>query len=214
MFDFLRNNNGTAFLFNDYDYLQNMATGIKNIISYSTTDGFLVGKVNTNQPFLSIEINNEPLLQNIQTQLVGEYNLSNILCAVCIGKYFNVPTNKIKEAIENYSPSNSRSQMVQIENFSKLAANNKVLMLGAMMELGEETIAEHKQIVELIQQHQWQNVVLVGEDYANVQHPFIYFSNVIDAKKWFIEQEFTHTHLLIKGSRSMQMEKIIEGLQL
>lgn len=233
LFDFLRNNNGTAFLFNDYDYLQNMATGIKNIISYSTTDGFLVGKVNINQPFLSIEINNEPLLQNIQTQLVGEYNLPNILCAVCIGKYFNVPTNKIKDSIENYSPSNSRSQMVQIasnkiildaynanpssmkaaiENFTKLAANNKILMLGAMMELGEETIAEHKQIVELIQQHQWQNVVLVGGDYVNVQHPFIYFSNVVDAKKWFTEQKFTHTHLLIKGSRSMQMEKIIEGL--
>jgi UDP-N-acetylmuramoyl-tripeptide--D-alanyl-D-alanine ligase len=97
-----------------------------------------------------------------------------------------------------------------IENFAKINAHNKVLMLGAMMELGEESIAEHESIVQLLQQYNWTNVVLVGSDYAKFSHPFIFFEDVDKAKDWFKQQQLSNSHILIKGSRSMKMEKVLE----
>ena len=159
------------------------------------------------------------------------YNLPNILSAVAVGKYFNVPDEKIKSAIENYSPSNSRSQLVErgtnkiildaynanptsmkaaIENFAKLHAENKVLMLGGMMELGEESIQEHRDIAALINRYTWKAVALVGGDFKNISHPFHYFTNAAKAKEWFQLQNFENAYILVKGSRSMQMEKVIE----
>jgi UDP-N-acetylmuramoyl-tripeptide--D-alanyl-D-alanine ligase len=167
----------------------------------------------------------------IHTQLVGEYNLPNILCAVAVGRYFLVPDEKIKAAIENYHPSNSRSQMIEkdsnhiildaynanpssmkaaIENFAGLRADKKVLMLGGMMELGPESITEHQHILSLIAAHSWQEVVLVGGDFGKLTQPYIYFNNSVEAKEWYRQQKFRETHLLIKGSRSMQMERVLE----
>ncbi|OIQ63762.1 UDP-N-acetylmuramoyl-tripeptide--D-alanyl-D-alanine ligase [mine drainage metagenome] len=230
LFDFLRVNKGTAFIFNDYDYLQTMSTGIENIFSYGTINAGVVGTVKTNNPFLEISITKGLNTNTIKTKLVGEYNLPNILCAVAVGKYFNVPEEKIKAAIENYMPANSRSQMMEmgsnkiildaynanpssmrpaIENFAKLPADNKILLLGAMMELGNESIAEHEALIELIKKYSWKQVVLVGGDFKNVQHPFLYFDRSDEAGAWLAQQGFENTYFLIKGSRSMMMEKIM-----
>lgn len=83
-------------------------------------------------------------------------------------------------------------------------------MLGGMAELGEESLEEHKAIVELLKQHEWDNVVLVGGDFLKFEHPFIQFQNSTEATAWLQQQHFEDTYLLIKGSRSMQMEKILE----
>ena len=96
-----------------------------------------------------------------------------------------------------------------IENFSRMHAEKKILMLGGMAEMGEASLEEHKGIVELIQQYKWHAVVLVGGDYAKVEHPFINFTTSAEAREWFMQQHFEHAHILIKGSRSMQMEKVI-----
>lgn len=229
LFNFLRETNGIAFVYNNYDYLKRMSIGIPNIIEYGTESGEVVGNATLSEPFLEV-ILNKPFQENIKTQLVGDYNLPNVLCAVAIGNYFNISSDKIKTAIENYTPSNSRSQMLNmesnkiildaynanptstraaIENFAKIKAAEKIIMLGGMMELGEESISEHEAIVNLIQKHQWSKVVLVGGDYKNIQHPYLFFNNSAEAKVWFKEQHFQDAHVLIKGSRSMQMEKII-----
>ncbi len=230
LFDYLRSNNGTAFVMWDYDYLQTMSKGITSIVKYGTTNADIEGTVIKSEPFLEVEIKKGIETGIIKTQLVGDYNLPNVLVAVAAGKHFNVPATSIKEAIENYSPSNSRSQLVEkgsnkiildaynanpssmklaIENFSRLQADNKVLMLGGMAELGEESLNEHKGIVELISQTHWNAVVLVGGDFLKFQHPFISFANATEAKEWLQQQQFENTHLLIKGSRSMQMEKVL-----
>jgi UDP-N-acetylmuramoyl-tripeptide--D-alanyl-D-alanine ligase len=227
LFDFLRVNNGTAFIFNGYDYLQSMSKGIQHIFTYGTNDAMVTGNVTTSEPFLEVQITNH---YAIQTHLVGEYNLPNVLCAVAVGKYFNVPEEKIKSSIENYTPSNSRSQMMEkgtnkiildaynanpssmkaaIENFGRLHASPKVLILGGMAELGETSIAEHEAIIALIEKYTWDKVVVVGGDFAKTKHAFIYFNNSIEAKDWFAQQNFQHTYLLMKGSRSMQMEKVL-----
>ena len=231
LFEYLKLNHGTAFVNWDFDYLQNMSNGIQEIIKYGTIEGFVTGQVDASNPFLSVEITSDFKERIIQTQLVGDYNLSNILTAITIGKYFNVPDEKIKNAIENYTPSNSRSQLIKkgtnqiildaynanptsmnaaIENFAKIESTNKVLILGGMMELGEESIEEHQKIILLVQQYQWKNVVLVGGDFKKLQHPFLYFNTSIEAKEWFQQQQFSNATILIKGSRSTAMERVLE----
>lgn len=231
LFDFLRNHNGTAFIYTEYDYLQEMSAGITEVVKYGIKDGAVRGRILTNEPFLQVAITGGlDSLLSIQTQLVGDYNLPNILCAVSIGKYFNVPEEKIRAAIENYTPSNSRSQLVQkdsntiildaynanptsmkaaIENFAGLHAARKVLMLGGMMELGEESLQEHRSVLEIIRKYKWSDIVLVGGDFAGIDHGFTFFPDSLEAKEWFSKQGFVQTHILIKGSRSMQMERII-----
>ena len=110
LFDYLRANNGTAFIMNDYDYLKEMSAGIANIFTYGTHDAAITGEVKNSSGFLSVSITKGAAIETIQTQLVGEYNLPNILSAVALGKYFKVPDNKIQTALEQYTPSNSRSQ--------------------------------------------------------------------------------------------------------
>jgi UDP-N-acetylmuramoyl-tripeptide--D-alanyl-D-alanine ligase len=230
LYDFLRANEGTAFVMWDYDYLQTMSKGIPVIIKYGTETGDVTGQIQQSAPFLSVAISSgKPF--TIQTQLVGSYNLPNVLVAVTVGKHFKIADAIIKNAIEQYAPSNSRSQLIEkgdnkfildaynanpssmraaIENFAAIQANNKVLMLGAMAELGPESLEEHKQIVSLIQQYSWKQVVLVGGDFLKVEHPFISKENAVQAGEWFRQQAFKDTYFLVKGSRSMQMEKVLE----
>lgn len=233
LYDYLSGHDGTAFVYADYDYLQTMSRAVPHIVHYGKNQGLVQGEVLSSQPFLEVTITQglaKPC--TIQTQLVGDYNLPNILCAVVIGKYFSVPEEKIITAIEQYVPSNNRSQLVQkgtntivldaynanptsmkaaIENFAKLPATHKVLMLGGMMELGNESVAEHEDIIQLIQQYPWKEVVLVGGDFRRVDHDYTFFPDSAAAAQWFAQQNFEHTHFLIKGSRSMQMEKILQG---
>jgi UDP-N-acetylmuramoyl-tripeptide--D-alanyl-D-alanine ligase len=99
---------------------------------------------------------------------------------------------------------------VAIENFAKMNSSNKVLLLGAMAELGAQSLQEHQSIIDLILQYDWRNVVLVGGDFMKIHHPFQKFLDSEQAKEWFKQQNFDNSSLLIKGSRSMQMEKILE----
>jgi UDP-N-acetylmuramoyl-tripeptide--D-alanyl-D-alanine ligase len=230
LFDYIKEHKGTAFVMKDYDYLNNMSADIENIITYGNTLGALQGQPQTINGLLQVVFTKGTLLENIQTQLVGDYNLPNVLAAVCIGQYFKVPIDKIKTAIENYTPSNSRSQLttwnnnqiildaynanpssmkVAIDNFAKLAAENKIICLGGMKELGEVTFIEHQALVEQLQQTTWTKVVLVGNEFKNCTHPYQFFESVAAAKKWLNEQNFVQHTILIKGSRGIQMEQLI-----
>ena len=230
LFDYIKEHKGTAFVMKDYDYLNKMSADIENIITYGNTLGALQGQPQTINGLLQVVFTKGTLLENIQTQLVGDYNLPNVLAAVCIGQYFKVPIDKIKTAIENYTPSNSRSQLttwnnnqiildaynanpssmkVAIDNFAKLAAENKIICLGGMKELGEVTFIEHQALVEQLQQTTWTKVVLVGNEFKNCTHPYQFFESVAAAKKWLNEQNFVQHTILIKGSRGIQMEQLI-----
>ncbi len=231
LFDYLRNTDGTAFIMYDYEYLRQLSFGLKNVVTYGTTDAAqTAGTLTGNNDFLNVNLFKGAAINSITTQLVGDYNLPNVLAAVCIGKYFDVAEDKIKKALENYVPSNSRSQLIEkdsntiildaynanptsmkaaIENFAKMQGDKKILLLGAMMELGEESINEHEAILNTINKYTWQNVVLVGGDYYKLKHPYINFENSLQANEWFKQQQFNKAQILIKGSRSMQMERVI-----
>lgn len=231
LFDYLREHGGTAFIMNDYDYLVKMSLGIKNIITYGTDKASLMGHVKQSSGLLEAGIKDSKLLDSIKTNLVGEYNLPNILLAVTVGRYFNVPEERIKAAIENYQPSNSRSQLIlkdgnriildaynanpssmkaAIENFAQMEGTDKVLLLGGMKELGPESVQEHQSLINLIKKNNWKHVVLVGSEFDNTEHPFIHLQNSDEARQWYNDQRFKNSILLIKGSRSTQMEKVLD----
>jgi UDP-N-acetylmuramoyl-tripeptide--D-alanyl-D-alanine ligase len=231
LFDYLRTHNGTAFIMSDYDYLNTMTACITEVVAYGTHTGALQANALSVNGFLQVNFTKGFEINSIQTQLVGEYNLPNILAAVSIGLYFKVPAEKIKAAIENYAPTNSRSQLLKwnnndvildaynanpssmklaIENFAKLNAAHKVVCIGAMKELGTTSVTEHQQLIQLLEQYKWEHVVLVGGDFENCQHNYTYFGNALEAKQWLQKQAFANRSILIKGSRGIKMEQVLE----
>ena len=256
LFDFLRGNDnggngdgdndgdggaisGTAFVMWDYDYLRKMSGGIPHIVSYGTKDADYNGVVAQDNPFLSVAITHGAATGIIHTQLVGDYNLPNVLAAVAVGKHFGVPDASIREAIANYTPSNSRSQLIEkdgnhiildaynanpssmraaIENFARMGnggadaignggpRGGKVLILGAMAELGTDSPQEHQHIVDLIAQYPWRHVALVGGDFLKTRHPWLSFKDAAEAGAWLKDADLQDAYILIKGSRSMKME--------
>jgi UDP-N-acetylmuramoyl-tripeptide--D-alanyl-D-alanine ligase len=236
LFDYLKKNNGIAFVNTDdaavYDLSKStVPTGrqVNNTTFYGSKSEHAKGIIIKNDSFIEIEIVDKSSF-TIQTNLVGSYNLPNVLAAVCVGKYFKIEEEKIKSAIENYQPSNSRSQLIRkdsnsiildaynanpgsmkaaIENFAKMKGDKKILLLGSMMELGTASRREHEAIISLIGQHKWHAVVLVGNHFNEIKNDFINFQNSLQAKEWLKEQHPENAQILIKGSRSMQMEKAL-----
>lgn len=232
LYDYLRNHKGAAFVMSDFEYLVNMCAGIPEVISYGSKSGNLQADAATVNGFLQVNFTKGAPFEIIQSQLVGEYNLPNILAAVSIGLYFKVPADKIKNAIENYAPSNSRSQLLKwkgndvildaynanpssmqlaIENFAKLDAAHKIVCIGGMKELGSTSLAEHQALISLLEKYNWEQVILVGGDFEQCQHKFIFFSNALEAKEWLRGKAFENRSILIKGSRGIRMEQVIEN---
>ena len=230
LFDFLSAHNGTAFVMKDYDYLQTMSNKIPNVIGYGQHNGQIQGEAIDYNGMLTVKINKGIDINQIQTNLVGNYNLPNVLAAVAIGHEFKVPNDKIKSAIENYIPTNSRSQLLTwnnnevildaynanpssmklaVENFAKINKENKIVCLGGMRELGADTLMEHQLLIDQLNQTNWENVLLVGSEFKPCVHNYLYFDTVQEAKVWLHAQTLKGYTLLIKGSRGIQMEQLI-----
>jgi UDP-N-acetylmuramoyl-tripeptide--D-alanyl-D-alanine ligase len=263
LYDWLRDNGGTAFVLQDSADLRQMSRGIAHVITYGTKDADYTGVISrqaasaaaipgahfiafqsagagtTAAPdtssFLNVEITHGAATGTIHTQLVGDYNLPNVLVAVAVGKHFDVYDHKIHRSIEQYTPSNSRSQLIRrdgnhiildaynanpssmraaIENFARLPVagdgfDQKVLILGAMAELGPESINEHRAIVSLIAQYPWHQVALVGGDFEKIDHPYLRFADSKEAGHWLSNAGFQNIYMLIKGSRSSKMELVL-----
>ena len=231
LFEYILKTDGTVFLNSDYDYLEKMSTAIKNKITYGSVEAAFVGKAKEGEHLLEVEIINGADINVIKTQLAGNYNLPNVMAAVCIGKYFGVPDDKIKNALEAYVPTNSRSQIIKkktntilldaynanpssmkvaIENFALMDGENKIVILGGMMELGNESMKEHATIIDLLSKYKWMQVVVAGKDFINLPSSILHFNDATEIAGWFIKQQFKNATILIKGSRSMAMEKVLE----
>lgn len=234
LFEYLRSREATAFVWWDDEHLRRMSQGIETVIRYGTRDADIEGNSipdpTGKREFLQIQVQRGADIGTINTRLVGDYNTPNVLAAVAVGTCFGVPETAIREAIESYQPENSRSQLIHrnglhiildaynanpssmraaIENFRQLQVENKVLLLGAMAELGQESLQEHQAIIDLIATGNWKAVVLVGGDFRRLNHPFIQLNNSAEAHDWLKNQAFSNAYLLVKGSRSMQMEKVL-----
>ena len=162
------------------------------------------------------------------TNLVGEYNAENISAALCVGEHFGISREQGLEAIRQYVPTNNRSQQMQTANnqlivdaynanpTSMQAAINAFrgdsYILGAMRELGDYTHLEHQNIVNMLAERKAESVFLVGEEYLQTTSPYPVFENVEQLYQHFEEHPLKGKHILLKGSRSTRMEKLLDIL--
>jgi len=236
LFDYLRDAGGTAFVMDSYDYLLQMSAGIAQRVFYGSDNAEIKGTILPSSSFLKIKIFIEEKEHTIQTKLIGDYNFPNVMAALAIGFHFSVPISSMIVAIESYEPSNSRSQLIKkgsndyildaynanpssmlaaIKNFSNFESGTqihreKIAILGAMAELGENSLAEHEQIVAHLHEANFDYTLLVGGDFLKIKHGFLSFPNADAVKEWLKNKKFTNAAFLIKGSRSMAMERVLE----
>lgn len=225
LYDYLKNKNGKIFVNHDNDLLVELSQGLSSV-RYGTKEGAdIKGKIISSNPYLTIEWNGK----EIKTNLVGEYNFENVMAAISAGCYFNVDENMIIKALENYHPTNNRSQFIKSEhneivmdaynanptsmqhslnNFRKIAGDNHLLILGDMGELGNESEKEHRTIVELINRLQFNNVILVGEKFKKVNKDFKTFNDVEELIDYIGKNSITGMKILVKGSHFMHLEQL------
>jgi UDP-N-acetylmuramoyl-tripeptide--D-alanyl-D-alanine ligase len=233
MYDFLSANDKMAFV-NLNDPVQ--AEKSRDIKSF--TFGINQNEANVNfesvtaNPFVAVAYNGNA----VSSKLIGLYNANNINAAIAIGKYFGIEDEKIKEAIENYTPENNRSQLlnkntneiildaynanpssmaVAIENFLQLDKPKKIAILGDMFELGDESLAEHKSLIASLENENHTNFFFIGKDFlANkTERKNFRFYETFEALTAYLQShQITNATILIKGSRGMALERVLEFL--
>ncbi len=231
MYDYIRLNDKKVFI-NIDDKIQEEKTRDINRITFSTemekANVFI--KSITANPFVNIHFNNLV----IQSHLIGLYNANNINASITIGHYFGVSDEDIKSSIESYIPDNNRSQLlskntneiildaynanpssmlVALENFIQLEKNNKVIIIGDMFELGNESIEEHGSIVSYLKKEGQITCYFIGKDFylnKNSKNNHFFYKDFESFVSFLNENHFSNKTILIKGSRGMALERVLE----
>ena len=232
LYDYLKQHQGLVFVNGDDAILVNMLQerSMPDFISYgNNSSNKYNSKILIENPFLKIQFEDI----EIDSNLFGSYNYSNIMCAIAVGKHFGVSNQQIQNAISNYHPENARSQVIEkngyklildaynanptsmlhaLESFAKSSDKKKMVILGDMFELGDDAPKEHQHIANLSEQLKFDNIILVGNEFSKTQtsDAVLKFKTTEAAHIWFQQQDFTGSEILLKGSRSMKMEKILE----
>ncbi len=241
LFRYLARHDGCVFVNTAEKYLASMARGNRKKVLYAASDALqsqdslidirLLGET----PFIRVEFlseNDQPV--DVQSQLIGRHNFHNIMTAIALGVYFKVPAAKIKAAIETYTPANNRSQLLQrdtntflldaynanptsmraaLDTLRNVRATHKVAILGDMLELGAESLNEHRQIMQFAVKCRFDQLVVVGPEFgrcvASGKYKAQHFPDTAAAKAWFAAQSFEHTFFLLKASRGIRLEGVI-----
>ena len=226
LYDFLKNTNGLIFANSDDPKIMAQLKG-QNPITYGTNP--------TDKASATIQMENDMIrievdqLQ-IQTKLNGTYNGYNALAAYAIGRHYGVSPQNTKSALESYIPDNNRSQIIRkkdllitldaynanptsmhaaLTSFSK-KEGKKIAVLGQMNELGKYTETEHKQLVDWINTSSIDDCYWVGSAFEQFVSADKYFTNVDQAMDYFSKTSLGQVSLLVKGSRSFTLEKLVE----
>lgn len=228
LYDYIRANQGFIFRNIDNPHLCEMAGNLP-AHTYSLVDNTaeVSGRVLDCTGFLSMQLQVGGQTLDLQTHLVGAYNAENVLAAACIGNTFGLTAQEIKLTIEGYIPQNNRSMLVKsmhntivvdaynanptsmraaIENFAQMHLDNQTLILGDMLELGEQSAKEHKEIVELLQQNHFTDVYLVGKEFASLQSAYNCFEDVHGLIHYLKIHPLEGRYVLLKGSRGIKLE--------
>ncbi|TXD48912.1 UDP-N-acetylmuramoyl-tripeptide--D-alanyl-D-alanine ligase [Polaribacter sp. IC073] len=221
LYTYLNKKNKTAFI-NPNDALQVEKTTNLKTVSFPNNCVFIAAT-----PYVKLAVAH----LEIQSHLIGDYNYTNIAAAITIGKYFEVALPKMKKAIEQYTPNNNRSQMitkgsnqilldaynanpssmkVALENFSKIKNPFKTVILGDMFELGKESDKEHQEMVNLADSLSFSNTFYVGANFFNTTTKNNTFETFEALQECIQKKPLENQSILIKGSRGMQLERILE----
>ncbi|TSD64673.1 UDP-N-acetylmuramoyl-tripeptide--D-alanyl-D-alanine ligase [Inquilinus sp. KBS0705] len=234
-----------AFINSDDKVLLEMqqARSLTNGVYYGTGPGknLVTGELLENSPLLTLAYTNNKTGEKhaLKTQLTGAYNLHNILAAISIGVYFGLSADKISAGVEGYQPKNNRSQMMQtatntlicdfynanpssmfvaIENMDKINADKKVLILGDMFEMGEESATEHTAVIKKAEDANVTERIFIGKDFSSQQSEVTntnlinttFYLTAEDAIIGLKDNPITNATILIKGSRGMALERLVE----
>ncbi len=235
MYSFLRNKGGKCFVNTDNKLLVEQAKGLEQISYGKSVSYFMAGELASTGNHLVVKTLFRKGWLYMKSKLVGDYNFENLLAAVCVGKYFEVDPIKIQEAIANYVPSNNRSQLIEngkntiimdaynanptsmlaaLSNFANIRNENKCLILGDMLELGDASEEEHQKIADYIEEKRFADVFLVGSQFkkAHFNTQKKKFDQVELLSNYLKTQPIENKLILIKGSRGIHLEKILELL--
>ncbi|MDR2238220.1 MAG: UDP-N-acetylmuramoyl-tripeptide--D-alanyl-D-alanine ligase [Chryseobacterium sp.] len=226
LYDYLKNN-GQTIVVNENDPIQKeKAEGYTPIITFGSKDSDYQFVLVSEDHFVGLEYNGEKAV----SKLTGEYNFTNLCAAASLGLHFGISFEKIRHAVESYTPTNMRSQVVKKDsrtlvldtynaNPSSMTAslNNfisfegrKTIIIGDMLELGEESIPEHRNILELAQKLGFDEVITVGKNFKAVHSSAVSFENTAELIDYLKQHQILSENILLKGSRGIALEKSIE----
>ena len=231
LYDYLSKSKGIVFL-NSADPKLNEIKPDTTIYQYGG-NAQVTGNINSQSELLKIEIKIGHKNTLVQTNLVGGYNLSNVLAAVCIGTHFKIDQKDICNGLEAYIPSNHRSQFIEtehnnvvldaynsnpssveaaLENFAKRKEENKLVILGDMLELGRDSRSEHANAIQLLKTLGLDSI-LVGSHFGlEDQDLFPCFENAEQTLTYLKNNAVKGRTILIKGSRGIKLETVLSAL--
>ena len=241
LYEYVNKNNGINFCLSENTDILNFLDKNYKFTFFSCKDSQIsnygYGKNNNSQlDFIVKQLDPKTIINEvISTKLVGIYNETNIMAAISMANYFKIDLKQIKSSLENYEPTNNRSQLQKtkrntlildaynanpssvpnaIQNMSESKHNKKVIILGDMFELGDYTEQKHTEMVEILETESFNRVILIGEAYYNCKRnkQFENYRNLKDFVDLGNLNEITESLILIKGSRGMKMEQLADYL--
>ncbi|MBC7777720.1 MAG: UDP-N-acetylmuramoyl-tripeptide--D-alanyl-D-alanine ligase [Phycisphaerae bacterium] len=242
LFDYLAKNHGCAFVNLSEKYLPTMSKKVPMRVGYHHVEtlqpnpGVIEVQMLADMPFVQAAfLSDDGPRVEVATKLFGNHNFQNVMTAIALGVYFKVPAEKIKEALENYTPSNNRSQLIQrdgatilldaynanpssmqpaLQSLCAMPAARHIAILGDMLELGEDSQKEHEDLLRFAARLKIDQIVLVGKEFGKTSFPkfgALHFADNQAAKQWLETQDLQGTAILIKGSRGIRLERVLEG---
>ncbi len=238
LYIYLKATQGYTFINRDNPDLMDMSftAGLSKLIFYGTENGNAIkGKLKSSDPFIEVGWTNHDVSSSVKTNLTGSYNFENILAAICIGDFFDLSPEEINKGLSNYQPKNNRSQLTKTErntvicdfynanpssmhaalnNLKVLTAEKKIAILGDMFELGPESADQHQLIARQATESDLNEIIFIGKHFYEFRNNYkgIFFETAAEATV-FLQQNPIQNHLvLLKGSRGMKLESLMQYL--
>ncbi|MFC3559962.1 UDP-N-acetylmuramoyl-tripeptide--D-alanyl-D-alanine ligase [Pedobacter jamesrossensis] len=238
LYSYLKKINGYTFINRNNDFLLEMsaAAGLTKLIYYGTENGNTIkGSLKSSDPFIEVDWTNHDDSTSVKTNLTGSYNFENILAAICIGDFFDMEAEEINRGLANYQPKNNRSQLTKTErntvicdfynanpssmsaaltNISTLTADKKIAILGDMFELGPESETQHQLIAEQAFNSDLDEIIFIGKYFYAFKKSSkgTFFETPAEAANYLKANKITDALVLLKGSRGMKLESLLEYL--